>query len=248
MKIKDRESRKEIMTALLECRTRTTLVISELRSIQNLSQLSNEIIAKLNNVAYKGIQSGGLQKLIDKRALNNEGLYQKLENQIKEIVEKFDCEQIAKDNQEIIDDIGDCPFSCMGVVEALQEQDCMCIGLSISRPEAAIADPTRLVIQDIYPTYITADSFLQSAQFNISQAGDEAHGGFGPKKEGAQLAIGLGREDISGVLPLYLFAEHWKIAKRKLQPLFGLMCTLDIMGYSSEQQFTVPFLVWTKAE
>jgi hypothetical protein len=33
MKIKDRESRKEIMTALLECRTRTTLVISELRSI-----------------------------------------------------------------------------------------------------------------------------------------------------------------------------------------------------------------------
>jgi hypothetical protein len=51
----------------------------------------------------------------------------------------------------------------MGVVEALQEQDCMCIGLSISRPEAAIADPTRLVIQDIYPTYITADSFLQSA-------------------------------------------------------------------------------------
>lgn len=26
------------------------------------------------------------------------------------------------------------------------------------------------------------------------------------------------------------------------------MCTLDIMGYSSEQQFTVPFLVWMKAE
>jgi hypothetical protein len=124
----------------------------------------------------------------------------------------------------------------------------MCIGLSISRPEAAIADPSRLIIQDIHPTYISADSFLQSAQFNINSQGDEAHGGFQPNNKGAKLAMGVGREDISGVLPLYLFDEHWKIAIRKLQPLFGFMCTLDILGYSSEQQFTVPFLVWTRAE
>lgn len=69
-----------------------------------------------------------------------------MEKQIKDIAGKLDCEKLTKDNQDIIEKIGDCPFSCMGVIEALQEQDCMCIGLSISRPEAAIADPSRLII------------------------------------------------------------------------------------------------------
>jgi hypothetical protein len=39
----------------------------------------------------------------------------------------------------------------------------MCIGLSVSRPEAAVADPSRLVINDIFPTYLTSESFLNSA-------------------------------------------------------------------------------------
>ena len=51
----------------------------------------------------------------------------------------------------------------MDTVEAIEQQDCMCIGLNVSRPEAAIADPSRLVINDIYPTYISLESFLQSA-------------------------------------------------------------------------------------
>jgi len=74
----------------------------------------------------------------------------------------------------------------MNVIEAMQENDCMCIGLSIQRPEAAIADPSRLIIQDIYPTYITAESFLESAKFNIAKAVEDedaegAHGGFKPQ-------------------------------------------------------------------
>jgi len=72
-----------------------------------------------------------------------------------------------------------------------------------------------------------------------------AHGGF---KEGeGHLAMGLGRENITGIMPLYLFPEHWNVAKRKAQPVYGFMCTLDVMGYSSEQFFTVPFLVLLKA-
>lgn len=127
----------------------------------------------------------------------------------------------------------------------------MCIALSVERPEAAIADPGRLIIRDIYPTYLTADSFLESAQFKIDAAGpaavgqSQAHGGF---KEGkGELAMGLGRESVTGIMPLYLFPEHWNIAKRRIQPVYGFMCTLDVMGYSSEQFFTVPFLVLLKA-
>lgn len=58
---------------------------------------------------------------------------------------------------------------------------------------------------------------------------------------------GLGNELITGAMPLYLFPEHWAIARRRIAPIFGLMTTLDIMGFNYEQYMTVPFLVLMKA-
>lgn len=59
--------------------------------------------------------------------------------------------------------------------------------------------------------------------------------------------MGAGRENISGLMPLYLFREHWELAKRKVQPLFGFMCTLEPLGYASSQFFIIPYLVLAKA-
>jgi hypothetical protein len=59
--------------------------------------------------------------------------------------------------------------------------------------------------------------------------------------------MGLGRENITGILPLYLFQEHWEVAKNKIAPTLGYMCTLDIMGFKEDQQKTVPFLVLMKS-
>lgn len=162
----------------------------------------------------------------------------------------MDFEKLAETNKQIIEQIGDCALSLVNTVEALEEHDCMCIGLSVKRPEAAIADSSRLIITDIIPTYITANSFLESAQFKILNShgdGSDAHGGFDMKNNDSSLASGIGRENITGVFPLYLFKEHWSIAKRKIQPILGLMCTLDIMGYTSEQFFTIPFTILMKA-
>jgi len=49
------------------------------------------------------------------------------------------------------------------------------------------------------------------------------------------------------MLPLFLFNEHWELAKRKAQSLFGFMCTLEPLGYASNQFFTIPYLVLLKA-
>lgn len=43
----------------------------------------------------------------------------------------------------------------------------MCIGLSIKRSEATISDPTKLIIAEVYPVYMSLDSFLESAIFNL---------------------------------------------------------------------------------
>jgi hypothetical protein len=115
----------------------------------------------------------------------------------------------------------------------MENGDCMGIALDIARPETSIVDPTKLVIKKIIPTFMSGDGFLDSTVFKMGED-DEAHGGFGREAKG-NLATGLGREKISGILPLYLFKEHWDIARRKAGPILGFMCTLDVMGYSMTQ-------------
>ena len=89
------------------------------------------------------------------------------------------------------------------------------------------------MIKKIVPTIMTSEGFLESAIYNLSKD-KMAHGGFELHKDvkGIKgLAEGVGREKVTGVLPLYLFKEHWEIAKRKSPPIYGFMCTLDVMGY-----------------
>ena len=147
--------------------------------------------------------------------------------------------------QEVIAEVGTCPMTVCDTLELMQNGDCMCLALQISRSEATVQDPTKLIIQGIVPTFMSLDSFLDSSIFNLKKNQD-ASGNFDYKMQG-ELALGVGRESVSGILPLFLFNEHWEIVKCKLQPLFGFMCTLDPMGYTMSQLFTIPFLVLNKA-
>ena len=189
MKIKDRKLKKTLLQGIQESKQRTNGVITILRECNNLENLQNATIAQLNNLAYKGVKKEGLQKLLDKRAIGNDELYQKLENEVKSIVNKMDLKKVEADNKQIITDVGDCIMSCMSTVETMQSYDCMAIGLSITRPEAAIADPSRLIVHDIYPTYVSSESFLETAIFKLdnSQSNKDqdayVHGGFSKKAD-----------------------------------------------------------------
>ena len=243
MKIKDREIKKSIMEEIQDCKDKTRQILELLRG--NSGRVTNAQIAQLNDLAYRAVRKRGLQKKLDERALKNEQFYKKLDQQLKEATKKFDFKELREKHKELIDIVGSCPLSCNDLIEAMEVQDCMCLGLDVGRSEAAVADPSRLVIKDIIPTFMTADSFLDSSAFQIGR-NDQAHGGFTPSNQG-NLAMGLGRENITGVMPIYLFQEHWEIARRKAPPVYGFLCTLDIMGYASSQYFTVPYLVLLKA-
>ena len=56
----------------------------------------------------------------------------------------------------------------------------------------------------------------------------------------------MAEEDINKEL-LEQGKEEGEVAKRKIQPLLGFMCTLDPLGYAPSQYYTVPFLVLKKA-
>ncbi len=72
------------------------------------------------------------------------------------------------------------------------------------------------------------------------------YGGFG-RDAGGQLVAGQSREPISGCLPLYINQQHWAVARHRIKPLLGWMCTLNVLGYSGSQLLAVPFLVLAKA-
>mmetsp|Transcript_42754 Transcript_42754/g.50102 ORF Transcript_42754/g.50102 Transcript_42754/m.50102 type:complete len:428 (-) Transcript_42754:341-1624(-) len=91
---------------------------------------------------------------------------------------------------------------------------------------------------------MSCSAYLESAAYNLERQ-SSAHGSFDTRSQGS-LATGIGRENVTGLLPLYLFDEHWEIAKRTLPSIFGFMCTLDIMGYANDQFFVIPFTVMFK--
>lgn len=75
MAVKDRQLKKNLIQGVHECKARASGVVSVLRGLASLDHLNNETIAKLNDLAFKGIQKGSLQKMLDKRALQNEEVY-----------------------------------------------------------------------------------------------------------------------------------------------------------------------------
>lgn len=168
-----------------------------------------------------------------------------MDSDIEKALRGIDLTKLREEHKELIEQLGSCPLSCSDIIEGMEERDAMCLAIDIGRSEACINDPTRLIIKDIIPTFMGADSFLDSAAFHLKRDMD-SHGGMTQQNEG-HLAEGIGRESITGCMPLYLFKEHWDIAKRKMPSLMGFMCTADIMGFASNQTYTIPFLVFNAA-
>ena len=220
--------------------------IYNIMSKDTQERIDNLLIAQLNDVAYRAIRKTGVQKKLDERAIKNDEYFKKMDLQLKSAHKKIDFDKVAAQHEEqLAQKLGACPMSQCNVVELMRNMDCMCIGLNIARSQATISDASKLVIKEVMPVYMSLDSFLESSIFNLKMNQDAA-GGFDLQNEG-KLAVGAGRENITGVLPLFLFRDHWELAKRKLQPLFGFMCTLEPLGYTTQQFFVIPYLVLLKA-
>jgi hypothetical protein len=105
---------------------------------------------------------------LDERAIKNDEFFKKLDLQLKQAHDKINFDKISATHEaEMREKLGDCPLSQCNVVELMRNCDCMCIGLNIARSQATILDPTKLVIKDVFPVYISLDSFLESSIFNL---------------------------------------------------------------------------------
>ncbi len=234
-KLKDRSARKTQAPRCQELKGTIAQLNSTLAAAA-VRGLDNDRLATLNALAYKGVTKKSLQKKLDQRSTANVELFNKLDSQIDDVVKSIDFD-ILHDDGKIV-----CDLSGSTWVEALRGGDCICVALSVSRPQSAIADPSQVVIKDIHPMYLSADNFLDAVEFAVGQKGDAAHGGFSKAADGS-LLLGNDGKPVSGVLPLYLNAAHWSVARHKMKPIMGWTATLDVLGYSHAQIRTIPFAV-----
>jgi len=128
MKVKDKEIKSQLMDEVIQCKQRISSVLALLSKIAN-QNISNTMIAELNDLAFKAIRKAGVQKKMDERAIKNELHFKKLNDQLKKLAKKIDKEALSTKYKEIIDRIGPCPMSQNDVVEGMVEGDCMCVCL-----------------------------------------------------------------------------------------------------------------------
>ena len=99
-----------------------------------LANISNLLIAQLNDVAYKAIRKAGVQKRLDERAIKNDEFFKKNDAKLDATHSKLNFDKIKQNHEQTMSDkLGDCPLSQCNAVELIENKDCMCLGLSIGR-------------------------------------------------------------------------------------------------------------------
>eukprot|EP00912_Choanoflagellata_sp_UC4_P001488 UC4_evm1s937 len=186
---------------------------------------NNDVLAQLNEIGYSGQLKAGLQRKLDARAEVNVNKQHSAELKRLELLKAVP--QITTDP--IFDDMR-CFLTCLNASEAYSEGDSLCFTFDCGRSSAAVADPSKVVIKRILPSFITSEGFLDAAKM----AGAGSLGDF-DKNSQACVIRGEGREIISGALPLYISIDNWKMAKLNMAPILGLITTCDPLGYSYGQ-------------
>jgi len=243
--------RKKFMPQCLELKDLTTQFYSALQKDLTAHGLENVALAKLNDVVYKGVLKRNLAKKLNKRYEANINLLEKIDNEVESIATKFNKEDLIKkypcEEGKKLEDYGYCLLSCRNWVDAILDSDCICITFNVERSQAAIADPSQVVIKSVNKTQLTCESFMESAIFTKSHEEDEKAPSFDKAVPASSLVKGLPEEIITGIMPLYINEDHWKIARLKMKPLMGWTATLDVLGYAPGQIFAIPFLLFAKA-
>ncbi|KAG0263340.1 hypothetical protein DFQ27_001799 [Actinomortierella ambigua] len=244
---RDREEREQCIA--LCARTKSLLQsFLALKAEAHKGTVSNLSLANFNSLAYGQITQARLKAKLDARAGKNITAFQKMDDDIAELVSGFDFDAMAAAETEERKRELACAFSTQTYIEALEDHDCICLTFDVGRTPAAIADPSQLKIKSIGPTYITGSMYTEALQYSLGATDfpEEVHGGFDRANE-ANVVGGLARESITAVMPLYINANHWKVAKLRMKPILGYVVTLDPTGYAYSQTTTVPFLLLMKS-
>lgn len=88
-----------------------------------------------------------MNKKIAGRVDKNIEKFKEGDKKIDDYVKKLNMSKIQEEHKDLQNELGNCFLTTYDVFDAISQKDCFCIGLDVTRSQAAIADPTRLVIK-----------------------------------------------------------------------------------------------------
>ncbi len=224
-------------------------LLQTLNSYIQETRKSNSNFTELKSLTYDKISKLKFSKRLDQRIAKNELKFIKNFNKMKEIV-SFEGENIEKLNENDFPDY--CYLTQSTYKDLLKNQDCLGVCFRMKRGgEVVIVDPNFIQINEIgYSSFVSLNSMFMALKYCLDRNQGEQevlnlHGGF-MKNFQSHFLDGTHRAEYNAMIPLYINEFHWRIARLLLEPLFGYLVTLNINGYSSDQYYTLYFLVLEK--
>lgn len=236
-KIKNSEMKKKLFSFCEELSPLMN-VVEELLSSAYIAKIKNDVLAKAVQISHKNIKKKRYIKELKGRITDTVKLYNGQDEEILKFSQKFllEKETLYKRNFNLTKDFS-CFLTCYDFIEAICEQDCLCITFDISRSESAIMEPSTIKINAIYPTIISAQSFLNAIKYSLNLNFNENS----INKE--HIIKGVAQESINAAMPIFLCSEHWTIARLLIDRILAWIVTLDPLGYHIKQKMTFPFLL-----
>lgn len=212
-----------------------------------LGEIRNNDRISFYDTIYKSTVRNKFQNMIDKRAMKNAENLNNEELELQEYIKTLDVKDLEQKSENIDDS---CMFTTEPINELISNGDCLCIGFNVTRNETCIADPSNIVVNEIYPVFLGADIFEELVKNMINKGNKEQlenYSSFGIESS-AKIGESMPNARINAALPLYYFNEHWKVSKIYMKRIMGLITTLDPLGYTYRQTLTIPFKVYELAK
>ena len=236
-KIKNMVLKKELF-ALSEEMSPLMNVIDELLSSGYISKIKNELLAKAVQISHKNINKKRYIKDFKGSISDLVSLFNKQDEQIAKISHRLSGDRdIFEQKYKNLAEEYVCFLTSYNFIETIADQDCLCVSFSVSRSEASIMAPSKMKINAIYPTIISAQSFLYAIKYSINlNFSDNSI-----QKE--RIIKGVAQESINAAIPIFLCKEHWEIGRILIDRILGWIVALDPLLYHIRMKLTLPFLL-----
>lgn len=110
----------------------------------------------------------------------------------------------------------------------------------VKRPcDGTVVAPELLHVQQVYNSCMCTECFVRAILYKGSTS---SLGDYGNLRSNG-IIQGPAREEINCIAPMYLFAEHFEVAVRRMKPIYGVVSSLDPQGYAAVQSYVIPFLM-----
>jgi hypothetical protein len=185
---------------LKECKEMFTEYFVAFNEAMTSGVISNVSLARLNNIAYKGVIDSKVAREMAKRTAVEQKYMEDMEENIKEITKGMNFEKLREEYKDKVEDYRHCAITYQTWLEALKEGDCLCLTYDAERNLEDILDSSTVCIKSISVSMLTAEAFVNAAMFVAKSQDGIKLTDFGPSKESKSLAKVLPNEIVNGIL------------------------------------------------